>query len=78
MSSTNATKQIYIPAVQIKGSFVEEVGGADDRVVYPGVPFDISLTAEDFENPEEYHTTWINITRAVKSKLRKNAVNKSS
>ena len=76
--SSNSTKQIYIPSVQIKGSYVEEVGGADDRVVYPGIPFDISLAAEDFENAEEYHTTWINITRAVKAKLRKNAASKSS
>lgn len=76
MSGTN--KQIYIPTISIKGSYVEEIGGSDDRVIYPGIPFDISLSAEDFQNPEEYHTVWINITRAVKTKLSKNAAVKPS
>jgi hypothetical protein len=71
MASTN--KQIYIPAINIRGSFIEEIGNTEDRVIYPGVPFDLSLTAEDFANPEEYHTAWISITRAVKSKLNKHA-----
>lgn len=65
------TKQIYIPALNIKGTYVEELGSEAERIVYPGQTFDISLSAEDFENPEEYHTTWINITRAVKKKLSK-------
>lgn len=72
------TKQIYIPAISIKGSFVEEIGGKDDKIMYPGPLFDVSLSAEDFQNAEEYHTTWINITRAVKTKLTKNATGKSS
>jgi hypothetical protein len=76
MSVTN--KQIYIPAISIKGSFVEEVGGADDKIMYPGPVFDISLSSEDFQDSEEYHTTWINITRAVKTKLSKDAIGKSS
>jgi hypothetical protein len=74
----SANKQIYIPAINIKGSFMEEIGGAEDKIVYPGVPFDVALSAEDFDNPEEYHTTWINITRAVKAKLIKHATNRSS
>jgi hypothetical protein len=71
-------KQIYIPIINIKGSYVEEIGGTEDRVVYPGTPFDIDLCMEDFENREEYHTTWINITRAVKTKLAKNEANRTS
>lgn len=71
MSEQN--KQIYIPKINISGSFVEEIGGGVDRIMYPGAPFDMSLTAEDFNNAEEYHDTWINITRAVKAKLNKHA-----
>lgn len=69
MSASN--KQIYIPLVNIKGSFVEEIGNDKDRIVYPGGSFDITLSAEDFSDPEEYHSTWISITRAVKHKLNK-------
>jgi hypothetical protein len=76
MSSAN--KQVYIPNILIKGSFVEEVGGAGDRVVYPGEEFELNLSANDFSDHEEYHTTWISITRAVKTKLNKNAAIKSS
>lgn len=68
-----ANKQIYIPSINIKGSFMEEIGGAEDKIAYPGDSFDLSLSLEDFQNPEEYHTTWINITRAVKAKLTKHA-----
>jgi hypothetical protein len=68
-----ANKQIYIPSINIKGSFMEEIGGAEDKIAYPGDSFDISLSLEDFQNSEEYHTTWINITRAVKAKLTKHA-----
>jgi hypothetical protein len=57
---------------------MEEIGSTEDKVMYPGVPFDVTLSAEDFQNPEEYHTTWINITRAVKTKLSKNATSHSS
>lgn len=71
-------KQIYIPALNITGAFMEEIGSAEDRVVYPGVPFDVTLSAEDFSNSEEYHATWISVTRAVKAKLNKNATSKSS
>ena len=76
MSSAN--KQVYIPNICIKGSFVEEVGGSEDRIVYPGETFELNLSAGDFLDPEEYHTTWISITRAVKTKLSKNAAVKSS
>ncbi len=57
---------------------MEEVGGAQDRIVYPGEEFELNLSANDFSDPEEYHTTWISITRAVKTKLSKNAALKSS
>ncbi len=66
---SGSTKQIYIPAINIKGYYVEEVGGGEDRVVYPGKSFDLSLDINDFQDPEEYHTTWIALTRAVKAKL---------
>lgn len=72
------TKQIYIPSVNIKGYYVEEIGGDKDRVVYPGGSFDLDLNIEDFENSEEYHTVWITITRAVKAKLNKNASSNST
>jgi hypothetical protein len=75
---SSASKQVYIPNISIKGSFVEEVGGAQDRIVYPGEEFELNLSANDFSDPEEYHTTWISITRAVKTKLSKNAALKSS
>jgi len=68
-----ANKQIYIPEISIRGSFMEEIGGVEDKVMYPGPFFDVALSADDFENAEEYHTTWISITRAVKTKLKKNA-----
>ena len=64
-------KQIYIPSLVVKGSYVEEIGSQEERIVYPGEKFDLSLSAEDFDSPEDYHTTWINITRAVKAKLKK-------
>lgn len=66
---SGSPKQIYIPAINIKGYYVEEVGGGEDRVVYPGKSFDLSLDINDFQDPEEYHTTWIALTRAVKAKL---------
>jgi hypothetical protein len=75
---SSASKQVYIPNISIKGSFVEEVGGTQDRIVYPGEEFELNLSANDFSDPEEYHTTWISITRAVKTKLSKNAALKSS
>ena len=56
---------------------MEEIGATEDKIVYPGPGFDINLSCEDFENPEEYHTTWINITRAVKAKLTKHAIKSS-
>ena len=65
----SANKQIYIPSIVVKGSFVEEIGSAENRVVYPGKSFEISLCADDFKNSEDYHTIWINITKAVKEKL---------
>jgi hypothetical protein len=62
-------KQIYIPNLHVNGTFIEEVGATQDKVVYPGAVFDVKLTMEDFENPEDYHTVWIAITKAVKAKL---------
>jgi hypothetical protein len=62
-------KQIYIPSITVKGSFVEEIGSEDNKVVYPGKPFELSLSAEDFKNIEDYHTVWIHITKTVKDKL---------
>ena len=45
MSGTN--KQIYIPKITISGSYVEEIGSPEERLIYPGTPFDIDrLTAE--------------------------------
>lgn len=76
MSASN--KQIYIPSIVVKGSFIEEIGSSEDRLIYPGEQFNLNLSAEDFANSEEYHATWINITRAVKSKLLKNATSGSS
>jgi hypothetical protein len=76
MSASN--KQIYIPSIAVKGSFIEEIGSSEDRLIYPGEQFNLTLSAEDFSNSEEYHTTWINITRAVKSKLLKDATSRSS
>lgn len=73
-----STKQIYIPTVQIKGYYVEEVGSSTDKVVYPGGSFELSLAIDDFENSEEYHTAWIALTRAVKNKISKNATGSSS
>jgi len=67
MSSEN--KQIYIPDLNIKGTFIEEVGAEGNRVVYPGTYFDVKLGKEDFENQEDYHSVWIAITKAVKAKL---------
>jgi hypothetical protein len=69
MSSEN--KQIYIPSIFIKGAFIEEVGGGAEKVTYPGNAFETCLSSEDFESSEDYHNTWINITRAVKHKLNK-------
>jgi hypothetical protein len=73
-----SSKQIYIPSISIKGYYVEEVGAEKDRVVYPGGFFDVELDIEDFQNLEDYHTVWIALTRAVKTKLSKNAKGNSS
>lgn len=75
---SGSSKQIYIPTIDVKGYYVEEIGGSSDRIVYPGGSFEISLAIDDFENPEEYHTAWIAITRAVKAKLSKHATGNSS
>jgi hypothetical protein len=73
-----AIKQIYIPEVNVKGSFMEELGATDDKIIYPGKGFSVTLSVEDFENSEDYHTAWIILTRAVKAKLAKNAEARSS
>jgi hypothetical protein len=66
-------KQIYIPSLKVKGTYIEEIGGENDRVLYPGKPFDLELSQEDFETEEDYHSTWIAVTRAVKKKLKNEA-----
>lgn len=63
-------KQIYIPSLKVKGTYIEEIGGENDRVLYPGKTFELALTQEDFETEEDYHNTWIAVTRAVKKKLK--------
>ena len=62
-------KQVFIPSIKITGTYLEELGAEGDRILYPGGAFDITLTSEDFENPEDYHAVWIAITKAVKKKL---------
>jgi len=52
---------------------MEEIGGSADRVIYPGKTFSLDLAPEDFKDAEEYHSVWISITKAVKSKLTKDA-----
>ena len=64
-----ANKQIYIPELRIVGSYVEEVGNDTDKIIYPGKSFDVTITAEDFTNPEDYHTIWLALSKAVKNKL---------
>lgn len=66
-----STKQVYIPELHIKGSFIEELGSEVDKLIYPGGPFEMTLTAEDFDDQEAYHSTWIAVTKAVKNKLAK-------
>jgi hypothetical protein len=63
-------KQIYIPALNVKGTYIEEIGGENDKVLYPGKVFELTLAQEDFETEEDYHNTWIAVTRAVKKKLK--------
>lgn len=66
-------KQIYIPTLKVKGTYIEEIGGENDKVLYPGQTFELGLTQEDFESEEDYHNTWIAVTRAVKKKLKNEA-----
>jgi hypothetical protein len=63
-------KQIYIPSLKVKGTYIEEIGGENDRVLYPGKTFELELSQEDFESEEDYHNTWIAVTKAVKKKLK--------
>lgn len=63
-------KQIYIPTLKVKGTYIEEIGGENDKVLYPGQTFELDLKQEDFESEEDYHNTWIAVTRAVKKKLK--------
>jgi hypothetical protein len=62
-------KQIYIPSLRVRGTYIEELGGESDRVLYPGEAFELDLSEKDFENKEDYHSTWIAVTNAVKKKL---------
>lgn len=62
-------KQVYIPALKIKGTFIEEVGQEGERTMYPGKEFTLDLAVDDFDSEEDYHTVWIAITKAVKKKL---------
>ena len=63
-------KQIYIPFLRVRGTYIEELGGASDRVLYPGEAFELDISEKDFENKEDYHNTWIAVTKAVKKKLK--------
>jgi hypothetical protein len=62
-------KQIYIPSLKIKGTYLEEIGGEKEKITYPGKSIEVELTAEDFLSEEDYHSAWIIITRAVQKKL---------
>jgi hypothetical protein len=62
-------KQIYIPSIKVKGTYIEEIGGESDKIYYPGNVVDVELGLEDFENKEDYHNVWILITKAVKKKI---------
>jgi len=66
-------KQIYIPSLRVKGTYIEEIGSTQDRVLYPGKTVDLELNQADFDNEEDYHNTWIAVTRAVKKKLKDEA-----
>jgi hypothetical protein len=66
-------KQIYIPTLRVRGTYIEELGGADDLLLYPGKSFELELCEEDFENAEDYHTVWIAATQAVRKKLKNGA-----
>jgi hypothetical protein len=68
-------KKIYIPALNISGAYIEEIGTTEEKTLYPGEPFEISITKEDFDDLEEYHAVWITLTKAVQRKL-KNAGDK--
>jgi hypothetical protein len=67
-----ANKQIYIPEVSFKAAYIEEIGGGDDRVVYPGMTVELTLNESDFENKGDYHQVWILLTRAAQKKLSQN------
>jgi hypothetical protein len=63
------SKQIYIPSLKIKGTYLEEIGGGTDKVMYPGKNIEVELGAEDFLSEEDYHNAWIIITKAVQKKI---------
>jgi hypothetical protein len=62
-------KKVYIPNLNVCGTFIEEIGTETDKTLYPGTSFEICLSQEDFENSEEYHTVWISLTKAAQKKL---------
>ena len=66
-----AAKQVYIPKINLTGTYIEELGTATDKICYPGSTFSVEICLEDFEDKEEYHTAWIAITKAAQKKLEK-------
>lgn len=64
-----SVKQVYIPNLTVSGTFVEEIGSAEDKVCYPGSLFSVDICLEDFDDPEDYHRVWIALTKATQKKL---------
>jgi hypothetical protein len=62
-------KKIYIPALNISGAYIEEIGTNSETTLYPGEAFEIAITKEDFADLEEYHAVWISLTKVVQRKL---------
>jgi len=72
MSETKEVfKQIYIPGVSIKGSFMEFNGTLDNGNCYAGDPFEVFIERSDFtpEEAEDYHRYSIILTRVARRKL---------
>jgi hypothetical protein len=68
-------KKIYIPELKVRGNFLEELGTSSENTLYPGDFFEVSLAKDDFENEEDYHTVWINLTKAAQKKLQNGTSN---
>lgn len=63
-------KKIYIPALNISGAYIEELGTNGETTLYPGEPFEVCIKKEDFADLEEYHAVWISLTKVVQRKLK--------